>query len=115
MHICVHIWALQIWSSGVSLKRSCKMQFRPVGLRSKVMTKFHQQNHKTCSSSFKSSKYLSLKSVNTKAAEQTNKMLRAIASSKTYMSPQMFMKAITVCCQSEHYGKSIETRLSQDE
>ena len=29
-----HIWAHQIWSSGVSLKRSCKMQFRRVGCRS---------------------------------------------------------------------------------
>ena len=29
-----HIWTLQIWSSGVSLKRSCEMQFRRVGLRS---------------------------------------------------------------------------------
>ena len=28
------IWARQIWSSGVSLKRSCKMLFRRVGLRS---------------------------------------------------------------------------------
>ena len=34
MHIWVHIWARKIWSSGVSLKRSCKMQFRRVGLRS---------------------------------------------------------------------------------
>ena len=34
MHIWVHIWARAIWSSGVSLKRSCKMQFRRVGLRS---------------------------------------------------------------------------------
>ena len=34
MHIWVHIWARVIWSSGVSLKRSCKMQFRRVGLRS---------------------------------------------------------------------------------
>ena len=32
--IWAHIWACQIWSSGVSLKRSCKMQFRRVGLRS---------------------------------------------------------------------------------
>ena len=30
----VHIWARQIWSSGVSLRRSCKMQFRYVDLRS---------------------------------------------------------------------------------
>ena len=29
-----HIWAREIWSSGVSLKRSCKMQFRGFGLRS---------------------------------------------------------------------------------
>ena len=25
-----HIWTLQIWSSGVSLKRSCEMQFKEV-------------------------------------------------------------------------------------
>ena len=30
----MHIWARQIWSSGRSLKRSCKMRFRRVGLRS---------------------------------------------------------------------------------
>ena len=30
----MHIWVRQIWSSGVSLKRSCKKQFRRVGLRS---------------------------------------------------------------------------------
>ena len=29
-----HIWARKIWSSGVSLKRSCKLQFRRIGLRS---------------------------------------------------------------------------------
>ena len=34
MHIWVQIWARAIWSSGVSLKRSCKMQFRRIGLRS---------------------------------------------------------------------------------
>ena len=55
---------------------------------------FHQQNHKTCSSSFKRSQYL--KSANTEAAEQANEMLRAIESSTTYMSPQMHMKAITL-------------------
>ena len=31
-----HIWARQIWSSGVSLKRSCKMKFRPIDLGSIV-------------------------------------------------------------------------------
>ena len=30
-----HIWASQIWSNGVSLKRSCKMQFRHIDLVSK--------------------------------------------------------------------------------
>ena len=30
----MYIWSRQIWSIGVSLKRSCKMQFRRVGLRS---------------------------------------------------------------------------------
>ena len=30
----LHIWARQIWSSEVSLKRSCKMQFRCVTHRS---------------------------------------------------------------------------------
>ena len=36
MHIWQNmtIWALQIWSSGVSVKITCKMQFRRVGLRS---------------------------------------------------------------------------------
>ena len=34
MHIWVLIWARDIWSSGVSLKRSCKMQFKRVVLRS---------------------------------------------------------------------------------
>ena len=32
--ILAHIFTRQIWSSGVSLKRSCKMLFRRVGLRS---------------------------------------------------------------------------------
>ena len=35
MHIWVLIWARQIWSSGVPLKRSCKMQFRRVVFRSR--------------------------------------------------------------------------------
>ena len=33
-HIWADTWARQIWSSGVYLKISCKMQFRRVGLRS---------------------------------------------------------------------------------
>ena len=57
---------------------------------------FHEKNHTTCSSAFKSSKYCSLKHVNTEAAEQTNKVLRSITSSTTYMSPKLYMKALTL-------------------
>ena len=33
----MHVWARQIWSSGVSLKRSCKMQLRGAEFESRVM------------------------------------------------------------------------------
>ena len=35
--IWARIWACQIWSSGVSLKRSCKMQFSRVDLNSQKL------------------------------------------------------------------------------
>ena len=57
---------------------------------------FHEKNHTTCSSAFKSSQYCSLKHVNTEAAEQTNKVLRSITSSTTFMSPRLYMKALTL-------------------
>ena len=57
---------------------------------------FHEKNHTTCSSAFKSSKYCSLKNVNTEAAEQTNKWLRSISSSTTYMSPHLYMRTLTL-------------------
>ena len=55
-----------------------------------------EKNHTTCSSAFKSSQYCSLKHVNTEAAEQTNKVLRSITSSTTFMSPRLYMKALTL-------------------
>ena len=57
-HIWARIWAPQIWSSGVSLKRSCKMQFTRVGLAhgnylisNKNMTFSHQILHKSSKTS----------------------------------------------------------------
>ena len=50
---------------------------------------FHENNHTTCSSAFRSSNYCSLKDVNTMAAEQTNSVLRNITHSTTLMSPAL--------------------------
>ena len=101
MHIWVHIWARAIWSSGVSLKRSCKMQFRRVGHRS--IGHFSQKLWPNLISRIiKLVPHLSrvqnicLWKVRTLRQQNRQKMLRAIASSKTYMSPQMYMKAITL-------------------
>ena len=57
---------------------------------------FHQVNHKSCSASFRSSKYVSLEKVNSEACEQTNSVLRKIASSTTYMSPSLYMRVLTL-------------------
>ena len=57
---------------------------------------FHENNHTTCSSAFRSSNYCSLKDVNTMAAEQTNSVLRNITHSTTFMSPKLYMKALTL-------------------
>ena len=40
--------------------------------------RFHEQNHKTCSDSFKTSKYPGLSSLNSEACEQKNSALRKI-------------------------------------
>ena len=42
--------------------------------------RFHEQNHKTCSDSFKTSKYPGLSSLKSEACEQTNSVLRQISS-----------------------------------
>ena len=57
---------------------------------------FHQVNHKSCSASFRSSKYLSLENINSEACEQTNSVLRKISSSTTYMSPSLYMRVFTL-------------------
>jgi len=57
---------------------------------------FHENNHTNCSSAFRSSNYCSLKHVNTEAAEQTNKVLRTVTNSTTFMSPKLYMKALTL-------------------
>ena len=57
---------------------------------------FHQVNHKSCSATFRSSKYVSLEKVNSEACEQTNSVLRKIASSTTYMSPSLYMRVLTL-------------------
>ena len=58
--------------------------------------RFHEQNHKTCSDSFKTSKYPGLSSLNSEACEQTNSVLRKITSSTTYMSPQFYMRILSL-------------------
>ena len=55
---------------------------------------FHQVNHKSCSASFRSSKYLSLENINSEACEQTNSVLRK--SSTTFMSPSLYMRVLTL-------------------
>lgn len=58
--------------------------------------RFHEFNHKSCSESFRSSKYFSLASVNSEACEQTNSVLRKLSSSTTYMSPTLYMRVLTL-------------------
>ena len=57
---------------------------------------FHENNHKTCSSSFKTSSYPSLRNANSEACEQFNSVLRRISSSTTFMQQSVFMRAITL-------------------
>ena len=57
--------------------------------------RFHEQNHKTCSDSFKTSIYQGLSSLKSEAYEQTNSVLRQISSS-TYMSPQFYMRILSL-------------------
>ena len=57
---------------------------------------FHEENHTTCTPAFKSSKYDSLKNVNSEAAEQTNSVLRRVASSTTFINPKLYIKSLTL-------------------
>ena len=65
--------------------------------------KFHEPNHKACSTAFRSSKYDELRNVNTEACEQTNSVLRSIGSSTTYMSPKLYMKTLTFFLAYQNY------------
>ena len=58
--------------------------------------RFHEANHKTCSQSFKSSVYNSLRYTNTEACEQSNSALRRVTSSTTYMSPMIYLRSLTL-------------------
>ena len=57
---------------------------------------FHEANHKTCSTSFRTSEYVKLMNVNSEACEQTNSALRKITSSTTFMSPSMYLRSLTL-------------------
>ena len=58
--------------------------------------KFHESNHTACGDCFKSSEFISLSEKNTQACEQTNAKLRTIASSCTFMNPDMYMRALVL-------------------
>ena len=55
--------------------------------------KFHEINHIACSDSFKSSMYDDLDKANTQACEQTNRDLRKINKSTTFMKTDMYLNA----------------------
>ena len=56
--------------------------------------RFHENNHKTCSTSFRTSAYPSLCNANSEACEQFNSVLRRISSSTNYMQQSVFIRAI---------------------
>ena len=66
--------------------------------------KFHECNHTRCSDAFKSSIYSSLESINTEACEQTNHVLRKVANSTTFMSPKLYLRAITLFLAEMNYS-----------
>ena len=68
--------------------------------------KFHENNHTACGESFKSSEYIKLNKKNTQACEQTNKKLRTIASTCTYMNPDMYMRAIILYLGYQNMSKT---------
>ena len=58
--------------------------------------KFHQRNHQKCAESFKTTEYPSLSNCNSQACEQTNRTLRRISSSSTFMNIELFLKSIAL-------------------
>ena len=58
--------------------------------------KFHESNHTSCGKTFNSSEYVSLSDKNSQACEQVNAKLRTIATTCTFMNPDMFMRSISL-------------------
>ena len=58
--------------------------------------KFHESNHTLCGKTFNSSEYVSLRDKNSQACEQVNAKLRTIATTCTFMNPDMFMRSISL-------------------
>ena len=71
---------------------------------------FHEQNHKTCSSAFKSSLYDTLRKVNTEACEQTNSVLRSVTASTTFMKPLFYMRSLTLFIANLNIIANMKTR-----
>ena len=66
-------------------------------MRLRITTdRFHQCNHTTCSDSFKSSQNQDLNEAKSEACEQVNSALRRITNSTTFMSPILYIRAITL-------------------
>ena len=63
-----------------------------------VSDPFHEKNHTTCSQSHMSTNYENLDKQNRESAEQFNSILRRIARSVSYMTPENYMRAITLFC-----------------
>ena len=71
-----------------------------------TVDKFHQVNHTSCGDTFKSSEYSNLNQANTQACEQTNRKLRKVAKSCTFMNPDMYMRSLTLYLAYQNILKS---------
>ena len=61
-----------------------------------VTDPFHQNNHKSCCESFKSTEYLNLSHVNYEAYEQFDSKLRSIHVSVALIDLEHFMRAVSI-------------------
>ena len=102
------------YSPSIVYDNACK--FKEYGLNRETqrfmelqitVDKFHQCNHTSCGESFKSSEYASLSGKNTQSCEQTNAKLRQIATSCTFMNPDMFMTAVTMYLGYQNLAKKM--------
>ena len=71
-----------------------------------TVDKFHQVNHTSCGDTFKSSEYSNLNLANAQECEQTNKKLRKVAKSCTFMNPDMYMRSLTLYLAYQNILKS---------